>query len=141
MNEKRRWLPVAALAALASVSGCKSNHLIFTTYTKVGLDVSTTDGQPTSALFGYKRFEGAIIPVDVDEQEMVGDPEIPKDARSVYAAIDLENSWLQGLKIYQVFATGEAATQAANSPDKMREIIEGLRNNQDDDDGDEEDEE
>jgi len=56
---------VVVLLLTGLLSGCRtSNHLLFMTYTKMGLDISTVNGTPTQALFGYKRFEGAIVPVD-----------------------------------------------------------------------------
>lgn len=87
-----------------AIGGCRSQHLVFTTYTKVGLDISTTDGQLANGTFGYKRYEGAIIPVD--ESSTDGDPE---DAKSVFAGIAIRNGWFQGLELRQVFGTGDAA--------------------------------
>jgi hypothetical protein len=97
------------------ITGCNSPNLVFTTYTKTGLDISATEGVPTQALFGYKRFEGAIIPVDPENTEL-DENGVPKDALSVFAAMDIENNWIKGLKIRQVFATGKAAVQAAEDP-------------------------
>ncbi|MCR9093060.1 MAG: hypothetical protein NXI30_02475 [bacterium] len=104
----RHVLTTACATALFSASGCSvsSDSLIFTTYTKVGLDVSATDGTPTEAVFGYKRFEGAIVPVDETSDEPA--------THSVFAGLCIENSWLGGLDIHQVFATGAAAETAAN---------------------------
>ena len=104
-------LPVYLLTAASSVmaiTGCKSNDLVFTTYTKVGLHITAVDSTPTSLIFGYKRFEGAIIPVDRDKA--TGKPE---DVGSVYAAMAITNAWLKGLSIQQSFATGDAAVEAA----------------------------
>jgi hypothetical protein len=90
-------------------SGCSASHLVFSTYTKVGLDITVAEGTPTEAVFGYKRFEGAVVPVD---------PEDPKGTlQSVYAGVCVRNSWLKGLKIGQVFATGTAATNLADNVD------------------------
>ena len=58
-----RWARTLACAAIAGLCGaCSSTHLIFATYTKAGVDVTLTDGAPTQLVFGYKRFEGAIVP-------------------------------------------------------------------------------
>jgi hypothetical protein len=102
-------LLLGALAAAVGL-GCRSDHLVFTTYTKVGLDISTTNGQMANGMFGYKRFEGAIVPVDVDQQVTAG--KSPQVA-SVFAGIAVENSWLDGLALAQVFGTGEAAEALA----------------------------
>jgi hypothetical protein len=113
---------VLALAcALAGATSCRTTHLVFTTYTKVGLDVSTQDGQPTQAMLGYKRFEGAVIPVDLESSTAEGG--VPKDAKSVFAAISVDNSWIQGLKIHQVFATGKSAEDVAANPDRGLAVI------------------
>ena len=96
---------LALLTALAG--GCATDHLIFTTYTKVGLDITVAEGTPTEAVFGYKRFEGAIVPVNPEEDTT--------DLSSIYAGICVENSWIQGLEVGQVFATGTAAENMAES--------------------------
>ena len=100
----RKLSMFSILLAAIALGGCRSQHLVFTTYTKVGLDVSTTNGQLANGTFGYKRFEGAIIPVD--ESSTAGNPE---DAKSVFAGIAIRNGWLRGLELRQVFGTGQAA--------------------------------
>lgn len=98
-------LPAAGLALVAS--GCHNDALVFTTYTKVGLHASATGNTPNNLMFGYKRFEGAIIPVDASKPE--------SDVASVYAAISLTNGWFSGLHLQQVFATGDAAVSASTN--------------------------
>ena len=109
---KRRTLLALSLSGL--LTGCATGQLTFLTYTKVGLDVSTTEQQPTAAVFGYKRFEGAIIPVDKTDEE----------AASVYASIDLENHWLCGLDVVQLFATGKAAENVAANTSKAAKTFQ-----------------
>jgi hypothetical protein len=104
---------LALFLLLTAPIGCATGSLAFVTYTKIGLDVSATDSQPTAALFGYKRFEGAIVPVDGGEEE----------AMSIYAAIDLENHWLCGLDVVQVFATGQAAENSAKRSDVFDKVM------------------
>lgn len=110
MMDLRRNRMVAEVSVLAAVilfaAGCGSS-LIFTTYSKVGLDMSVANGAPAEAVFGYKRFEGAILPVD---------PSRPKEIGSVFAGMQVDNGWVDGLCIDQVFATGGAATAAAKDP-------------------------
>jgi hypothetical protein len=104
MNPKR-IPPLLATIAVMFASGCQADkNLYFTTYTKVGLHATSVGGQPDSVVFGYKRFEGALIPVD--PETATGKPQ---DMASLYAAIGVTNGWLSGLKIKQVFATGAAA--------------------------------
>lgn len=107
---------IVAAAALCAVTGCSTRRLVFTTYTKVGLDVSTTDGNTPNGVFGYKRFEGAIIPYQPD-------PTGSKDAASVFAAMDVDNRWFGGLTIRQLFATGDAAVTAAGTPNALADAF------------------
>ena len=102
-----------------TLCSCANDHLAFTTFTKVGLDISAAESTPTSAMFGYKRFEGALIPVDPKDTDID-----PGDVHSVYAAIDLNNQWLGGIDIKQVFATGEAAVNAAKNPQPLTQALE-----------------
>jgi hypothetical protein len=115
-------LPLCAAAIATVFCGCAARNLVFTTYTKVGLDVSATSNEPPNGVFGYKRFEGTIIPFDaesaVDEKE---------DVASVYSAIDLKNEWFGGLAIFQVFATGTAAQKVAEKPEGMAKFIAEAR--------------
>jgi hypothetical protein len=69
--------------------------------------------------FGYKRFEGAIIPVDPAKVDKDGKPQMA----SVFAGIAIKNSWLDGLDIAQVFGTGKAASTLAGQSSSMREIL------------------
>ncbi len=119
------WLLAGGL-----VVGCTAKHLAFTTYTKVGLDISTADGAPTQAVFGYKRFEGAIIPVQVQAEDG-SEPEV----MSVYAALDLTNNWLEGLSILQVFATGQAAKNAAANPEAFADLVREAKEAQEAEEG------
>jgi hypothetical protein len=109
-------LRLAAVAALALLASCRSNHLVLTTYSKVGLDLSASNGQPIDAVFGYKRFEGAIVPVDPRPSKTENGKTTPQESMSVYAAIDLENGWMSGVKLFEAFATGEAAKNLARRP-------------------------
>jgi hypothetical protein len=104
-----RKVPLGLLLLALMAGGCASKQLVFTTYTKVGLNITATGEVPNSLTFGYKRFEGAIIPVDPSKVTN-GSPEMP----SVYAAIGVTNKWLKGLHIYQKFATGTAAENIAD---------------------------
>ena len=104
-------LALAFAAALALLCGCApSDTLIFSTYTKVGVDISVANGTPSEAVFGYKRFEGALIPVDARHPPSDGHPQIPP----IYASMDLRNGWLSGICVAQVFATGQAATEISH---------------------------
>ncbi|HTI69326.1 MAG TPA: hypothetical protein VMF06_05145 [Candidatus Limnocylindria bacterium] len=98
----------AVVATGLFAGGCQSKQLVFTTYTKVGLNISATGNLPNSLTFGYKRFEGAIVPVDPSKASN-GVPEMP----SVYAVMGVTNQWFKGISIYQRFATGVAAENIA----------------------------
>lgn len=63
--------PSILLGLVAMLAGgCSSTHLVFSTYTKVGLDMTVGDGVPPRVAFAYKRFEGAIIPTDPSLEEL-----------------------------------------------------------------------
>ena len=116
-----KWFSVLVLVILCL--GCEANHLVFTTYTKVGLDISATDAQPTQMMLGYKRYEGAIVPVELPESA----GEVQEEAMSVYSAMELRNDWFDGLEVLQVFATGQAAVNAAEKPDAFADLVRGMQ--------------
>lgn len=111
-------LPLLAGPLLLVTLGCSSNRLIFTTYTKLGIDVSASNGTTTGAMLGYKRFEGALIPVD--PAKATGEA---GDIGSVLAVLDFDNGWFQGMKLFQIFATGKAAEDAANDPSHISKLM------------------
>lgn len=111
---------MGACVVMMLLAGC-GKRLLFTTYTKVGLDISTADGQTPNAVFGYKRFEGAIIPVDPDKATQATSDQ--PGVASVYGAMDLKNEWFGGLRLFQVFATGKAADDASANPDALAKFI------------------
>jgi hypothetical protein len=114
----------ALAGALLAGAGCAGGkHLVFTTYTKTGLDITVADGAPTEAVFGYKRFEGAVIPVDEESDTA--------DAHSIYAGLCIENSWIKGLALGQVFATGEAAEGIASDSTRSEQAQRFLQCKQD----------
>ena len=119
-----RWMMTAIGAGLLFlVAGCGTRNLLFTTYTTIGLDVSATDAKPTKAMFGFKRFEGAIIPVNPQQEQDNNDgTKKGPDVASVYAAIDLDNHWT-GLTVCQVFATGQPAKNLANNSDGLEALF------------------
>jgi hypothetical protein len=119
------------LVVCGLATACTTKHLVFVTYTKVGVDIGVADSVPNQLTFGYKRFEGAIVPVDpcVSKNEKAKDDcaeanEEQPEAMSVYAGMDLENSWVNGLTITQLFATGDAAINAANDPNGFAGLVE-----------------
>ena len=105
--KKRTFLLLPLACVLLSGSGCHNDALVFTTYTKVGLHASATGNTPNNLMFGYKRFEGAIIPIDPANTN--------SEVASVYAAISLTNGWFSGIHLQQVFATGDAAVSASTN--------------------------
>lgn len=104
----KKPLPLGAIAALCLMTtGCTPRHLVFTTYTRVGLNITAAGDVPTNLGLGYKRFEGVIIPVDPAK----ADPKNPA-LPSVRATLNLKNRWLNGLTLDQTFATGQAAEES-----------------------------
>ena len=105
----------AALLALTLLPGCQSNRLVFTTYTKVGIDLSATNTSASGLMLGYKRFEGALVPVDMAKATGAD-----TDLMPVFAALDMKNGWFQGIRLVQLFATGTAAINLADNPWKVK---------------------
>jgi hypothetical protein len=102
---KPKNIPVILLfATLLGLAGCSSHSLYFGTDTSTGLKVSGTQAAPTDVSFSYQRTEIAIIP-----------PKADGGAHSVYGGIDHDYSWSEGYVLTQVFATGAAATKAAEN--------------------------
>lgn len=117
-NAKLKWTCAAAMCGLQiGLAGCARN-LLFSTYTTLGFELQARGTMPTALRLAYKRFEGAIIPVDV------GDVTVP-EAHSVLASFDANQTWFQGIRITQVFATGAAAELAARTEREAAE--KGMR--------------
>ena len=87
-----------------SLAGCAHN-VYFTTSSSIGLDVSGTAQVPNKISFAFQRFEGAIVPNKSDGS-----------AHSVLGKLEADPfTWFSGQKITQLFATGEAAINAAEA--------------------------
>jgi len=110
-NELAAILLVAAWLVIC-VSGC-GRHLIFTTYTTIGVEVKGVNNVPTALRLAFKRFEGAVVPVDPSERDENGNE---REMHSVVSGLDFKQSAFR-TQVAQVFATGDAATIAASSAD------------------------
>lgn len=126
----QRW-SLALLLVLGGAGGC-SKTLIFSTATKVGLDISQRADQVIDVTFGYDRMELVSIPAPKDADAVDG-----KDTYSVLGVFSVSygNPFAlqdrQPLKVDQFFATGQAAKKAADTPGlqdlfgkRTRQIIE-----------------
>lgn len=97
-----------------------SSPLIFSTYTSWGLaDINVTGSGPQNSLslFHYKRSEGAIIPVEKNE-----------NIRSIYGKFYLYDKTGEATKHYQVMATGTAANRYAGAIESWDSIKESKCN-------------
>jgi hypothetical protein len=116
MRDVPMVLWVALGLVVAVTTGC-TKTLLFSTATKVGLDISQRADQMIDVSFGYDRVELASIPAPKEEDAANG-----KEAYSVLGVFSVSygNPFAlqdrQPLKIDQFFATGEAALTAARSP-------------------------
>ncbi len=100
----RAGIAVTMLSGVMLLAGCSctgNDHLIFATATKVGVDVTAVKGTPVNATVGYRRFEGAVLPVDSGSNKIA----------DIAAKIDLQNSFSDGLTIDQEFRTGSWARE------------------------------
>ncbi len=101
----KKPLSLGAIVTMCLMAtGCTPRHLVFTTYTRVGLNLTAAGDVPNNFGFGYKRFEGVIIPVDPAKADGTN-PALP----SVRATLGLTNRWFNGLTLDQTFSTGKAA--------------------------------
>lgn len=98
---KRSLITLCALPVLAVLTGCH-NHVIFSTHTSAGLDVSGTAQYPDKVSFSYNRQEVAIVPRKTNGE-----------AHSVFGGMDSDISFMNGSVIKQTFATGDAAVLAS----------------------------
>lgn len=101
------WVLVLALAG----GGCV-NTMMFSTATKVGLDISQRADQVIDVSLGYDRIEVVSIPAPKDS-----DASQDTEAYSVLGIFDLRygNPWLdRPLIVNQFFGTGAAAQKMAN---------------------------
>lgn len=105
--------------------GCR-NHLVFTTATKFGLDISQKANQTVDVTMGYQRAEFASVPVPQDT-----DADKDTDAYSVLGRFTVRynpgisaTNPTNGLHLKQFFATGMAARAAARNPDMQGAFAE-----------------
>ena len=129
--------PLRLAFVLVLVLGCTAactKTLMFSTATKVGLDISQRTDQMIEVTFGYDRVELVSIPAPADTDAGTGPS--GKDTYSVLGifSVSYGNPFAiprQPLKVDQFFATGEAAKTAATTPGikdlfgrRTREILE-----------------
>lgn len=100
----RSKAPFVICGVLLACSGGCGRNLVFTTYTMFGVEIKGEGTMPTALRLAYKRFEGALIPVDISDDAK---------AHSVLATIDARQGAFH-VHISQVFATGRAAKIAAD---------------------------
>ncbi len=112
-----RWRSHVAVVALGIAivltSGC-TKTMMFSTATKVGLDISQRADQVVDMTLGYDRVEVVSIPVKPDTDATGTD-----DTYSVLGIFDLRygNPFAgQPLTLNQFFGTGAAARQMAQDP-------------------------
>lgn len=112
-------IPVALVALAIMLEGC-TNVLGFGTATKFGLDIAQRADQTVDVSLGYDRVEIASIPAPKNQVATGGsDRSAGDDTYSVLGTFKVKygNPWSdEPLILDQVFATGWAAREAANSP-------------------------
>lgn len=125
-----RRLALTLVLVLGCAAGC-TKTLMFSTATKVGLDISQRTDQMIDVSFGYDRVEVVSIPAPRDTDAAEG-----KDTYSVLGifSVSYGNPFAtprEPLTVDQFFATGKAAKKAANTPGiqdlfgrRTREILE-----------------
>lgn len=112
-----RWMLMAlgTPAVLASL-GC-TNHLVFATATKFGLDASQRADRTVELTVGYQRAEVVSVPACPDD----GTACHANDRQDIYSVlgtfhVNQGNPFtMEPIEIQQVFATGMAARKASEN--------------------------
>jgi hypothetical protein len=107
----------ALLLVVAVGGGACVNTMMFSTATKVGLDISQRADQVIDVSLGYDRVEVVSIPAPKDS-----DAGTDKETYSVLGIFDLRygNPWTEPLVVNQFFGTGAAAQKMARDGDFRR---------------------
>jgi hypothetical protein len=111
----------AIVVLLAGIgAGCQS-YLAFNTDTKFGLDISQSAQQQPEVTMGYQRVAIVSMPVlGTNDGRAYYDANANHDAYSVLGSINIKydpalSSATGGIRILQIFATGEAARSVATN--------------------------
>lgn len=115
------FLPLATLAAALSLSACAPKALYFHESTKVAFaaDYNTSDSQPLSSSFGYKRRIVAVVPAQEREIPDGGTERNGTnsgEALSLVSKFNVRSGAQEGVVITNNFASGMAARILTRSP-------------------------
>jgi hypothetical protein len=124
-------LPLATLAAALSLSACAPRALYFHESTKVAFaaDYNTSDSQPLSSSFGYKRRIVAVVPAQEREIPDGGTERNATnsgEALSLVSKFNVRSGAKEGVVITNNFASGMAAramTRSAGSSDALSVLM------------------
>lgn len=106
-------LALGSMAVALFTTGCMTNAVTFSTATRFGIEIATTDQSP-GAKVGYQRFEGTTMPFRHEEDGTMLAEAYPLVAGFGYSTgglIPVISTQPMGTRIRQVFATGEAAKE------------------------------
>lgn len=113
---------MAIMITTLAAAACAHPRVFVGTGTLVGLEATPGDpneGQTPAVTFGYRRGEVALVPVEKDDQNKVGqqstDGKPTKDAASTLATFNLAHNWFGPARIEQYVATGFAARTILSS--------------------------
>lgn len=118
MNSRaNRFLTLMAITITTlATAACGHPRVFVGTGTLVGLEATPgnpDEGQTPAVTFGYRRAEIALVPVEKDDQNKVGqqgaDSKPTKDAASTLATFNLAHNWFGPARIEQYVATGFSA--------------------------------
>lgn len=116
--------------ALLSLAGCAPQALYFHESTRVSFsaDYTSSDSQPLSTSFGYKRRIVAIVPGKdrVSPTGQKGDEENEGEALSTISKFYVKAGTQDGLVIKNNFATGMAARRLMREPVAAAVAVAGL---------------
>lgn len=115
------FLPLITLAAALSLSACAPKALYFHESTKVAFAATynTSDSQPLSTSFGYKRRIVAVVPAQEREIPVGGTERNATnsgEALSLVSKFNVRSGAKEGVVITNNFASGMAARTLTRSP-------------------------
>ena len=126
MTNQRRSINAGFAISLALSAafflGCAKDAVVFSTSTRLGIELNTTEAGQQGVRIGYKRSEGVTMP------QRKEDGTVREEAYPVFAAFrfDTGSVLLAGLgatKIDQRFATGEAADSATKTEQSLAAML------------------
>lgn len=124
---KRILFSSILILGFGALIGCSPNKLMFIEESHLGLIVHASPADATAPAdidFGYRRSIVTLTPqVDAGQKDAKGKSIEPVgEVMSVISTFTSEIGWFTGTNIQTYFATGDAATKTAESPEAIKAL-------------------